>query len=596
MRETQPGAAQWLDRCAFRRLRMTPLPLLELSSARVVSRLLLALLQTVLLLGVGKLGFNVHLGALCLITIGFFVGAVACSQEAAAVVGDVVTLPCAALARLDADRSRRARGRDGRRRRALPAPLRLGGRVRLARSLPVGSRLSDTTNLVESTVEELEGNRVRLTVGVPSHDVKHAVEHAAADIAGSMKIPGFRKGKAPLPIVVQRVGREVLIAEAVDSHIGGWFWNAATRTRVQPVSQPEYEFELPASSDADWSFSAVFDVQPKPELADWSKLEVPWTEAKAPAADVELELERLRDAVAELAPVEGRGAAEGDTVVLDLVSSSGEVQNDYVVEVGSGRLLPELEQALVGVAPGETKTIDLSRGEEAFSVDVTLKDLKQKVLPPLDDELARSASEFDTLSELRADIETKLEEQLAEELDVTFRTAVVDSLVEASKVEPAPALVESRAAQAWNGLVRSIARRGIEPAQYFQITGRDPVAVQERLRLEAGRSVARELTLDAVADKLGIEVSDDEVKAAIRENAEAAGESGEAAIEELFGSGRHEDIREDLRMRAALDRVAAEVRRVPADLARIREQIWTPEKETPETPAKLWTPGSKEPV
>ena len=307
-------------------------------------------------------------------------------------------------------------------------------------------------------------------------------------------------------------------------------------------------------------------------------------------------LERLRDAVAELAPVEGRGAAEGDTVVLDLVSSSGEVQNDYVVEVGSGRLLPELEQALLGLAPGETKTVDLSRGEDAFSVDVTLKDLKQKVLPPLDDELARSASEFDTLAELRADIEGKLTEQVAEELDVTFRTAVVDRLVQASKVELAPALVESRAAQAWNGLVRSIARRGIEPAQYFEITGQDPVAVQERLRLEAGQSVARELTLDAVADKLGIEVSDDEVKAAIRENAEAAGESADAAIEELFGSGRHEDIREDLRMRAALDRVAAEVKRVPADLARIREQIWTPEKETPETPAKLWTPGSKEPA
>src|SRR5579883_3340510 len=131
-----------------------------------------------------------------------------------------------------------------------------------------------------------------------------------------MKIPGFRKGKVPLPIVVQRVGRETLLAEAVDSHIGGWFWSAAVKTRVRPVSAPEYEFELPASSDADWSFRAVFDVQPKPELADWSKLEVPWAEATAPAEDVEHELERVRDTVAELAPVEGRGAAEGDTVVV----------------------------------------------------------------------------------------------------------------------------------------------------------------------------------------------------------------------------------------------------------------------------------------
>src|ERR1700756_1596875 len=126
---------------------------------------------------------------------------------------------------------------------------------------------------VQTQVEELPENRVRLTVQVPSHDVHHAVEHAADDLAQSVKVPGFRKGKVPRQVLLQRVGRERLMTEAVESHIGGWFWNAAARTRLRPVEQPEYDFELPASSDEDWQFTATVAVQAKPEVADWATLE-----------------------------------------------------------------------------------------------------------------------------------------------------------------------------------------------------------------------------------------------------------------------------------------------------------------------------------
>src|SRR5215210_1196726 len=130
---------------------------------------------------------------------------------------------------------------------------------------------------VQTQVEELGGDRVRLTVEVPSADVKHAVEHAASDLAGSVKIPGFRKGRVPLPVLVQRIGRERLYAEAVESHIGGWFWNAAAQTRIRPVEQPE--------GDAPWRFTATVAVQPKPDLPDWRTLEV-----AAPDPDVPAEL------------------------------------------------------------------------------------------------------------------------------------------------------------------------------------------------------------------------------------------------------------------------------------------------------------------
>src|ERR671935_1336932 len=161
---------------------------------------------------------------------------------------------------------------------------------------------------MQTQVEQLDGDRVRLTVEVPAHDVHHAVEHAANDLAASVRIPGFRKGKVPMPLLVKRIGKERLYSEAVESHIGGWFWNAATRARVNPTAQPEFDYELPASENEDWEFSATVEVQPKPEPADWTKLEVPKAEAEVPQEIVQAELEALQRTVGELVPVEGRPA------------------------------------------------------------------------------------------------------------------------------------------------------------------------------------------------------------------------------------------------------------------------------------------------
>src|ERR671934_2728587 len=271
---------------------------------------------------------------------------------------------------------------------------------------------------VEAQVEELADNRVRLTVEVPQADLKHAVEHATSDLAGSVKVPGFRKGKVPQEVLLARLGRERVFGEAVESHIGGWFLNAAANTRIRPVAAPEYAYDLPSSEDEEFQFTATVSVQPKPEPADWTGLEVPYAEPEVPSEVVDQELEELRASVAELAPVEGRAARTGDVAVIDVLDASGEGQRDLVVELGSGRLLEEIERALIGASPGETKTleVELADGSKS-SADVTLSELKEKVLPPLDDELARSASEFDTLDELRADIERQIREVLDEEAE-----------------------------------------------------------------------------------------------------------------------------------------------------------------------------------
>ena len=445
---------------------------------------------------------------------------------------------------------------------------------------------------MQAQVEEIAENRVRMTVQVPSHDVHHAIEHAASDLAERVKIPGFRKGKVPQQVLLQKIGRERLMTEAIDSHIGGWFWNAATRTRVRPVAQPEYDFELPASDGEDWQFTATFPVQARPELPDWSTLEVGAYEPEVPEELVEQELDALRATVAELVPVEGRPVAADDTVVVDLVSPDGETRRDYVVELGRGAVVEEIERELVGLDAGATKEIEFELADESKqTVSVTVKEIKEKVLPELDDELARAASEFDTLAELRADAEERLRAQIAEEAEAQFRSDVADSLVDASKVDVSGPLVEARTRELLRGLVRQVEARGIPFETYLTMTGQPPEQLIARLGEEAQRSVARELVLEAAAERLGLEVTDDDVETLVREQAGVVGDDADETIARLRESGRFEQLRDDLRLRNALDRVASEVKRIPRELADAREQIWTPDKEKQQADTKLWTPG-----
>jgi trigger factor len=442
---------------------------------------------------------------------------------------------------------------------------------------------------MSAQVEELPENKVRLTVDVPSADVHHAVEHAASDLAESVKIPGFRQGKVPMPVLVSRIGKERLYTEAIESHIAGWYSNAVAHTRIRPAEQPELDYELPASDDQDWHFTATVSVLPKPTVADWKTLQVPYEEPEVPADYVDHELNVLRSTIAELSPVEDRPAQQGDTVVIDLVAGDGG-QRDYVVELGTGRLLPELEEQLIGMSPGDTKEIPLDRpGEDPGPpVQVAMKEIKEKVLPPLDDELARSASEFDTLDELRADVEQRLREQLDAEADEAFRRATLDRLVDASNVRVSGPLVDGRTRTLLRELDTVMRRSGGSLDAYLQLSGEPAEALVARLREQAAASVAGELVLEAAADQLGISVGDEDVDAAFRDRFD----DPDTVIAQAREAGAYDTQREDMRLARALDTIASEVERVAPEQAAAREAIWTPDKEKPKTETKLWTPGS----
>jgi trigger factor len=446
---------------------------------------------------------------------------------------------------------------------------------------------------VKTKVEELPESRVRLDVEVPEEDVAHAFEHAASDMAESLRLPGFRKGKAPVPVVVARVGREAVWQEALRGHLDSWFWSAAETSGIRPVASPEVEFDGLPDDGGTFRFSATVAVMPKPEVADWTTLEVPFAEAEVPAEAVDAELDRLRDTVAELAPVEDRAVREGDTVVLDILGEGVPPQRDYVTEVGADRLVNEIDDALPGMERGATKSVDIQGAEGQLPVDVTVKEIKEKVLPEADDELARSASEFETLEELRAEIESRLLEQLTEELEIRFREAAVDALVNASEVETVEPLVERRTAELWSGIARSLQMRGISTETYLTMTGQSADDVVARLRAEAEQSLARELVLDAAASKLGVEVPDEEIDELIESQSEE-GDDIEESKRLLQENGGYERIRADLRLKKALDEIVAGVKRIPVELAAARDKLWTPEKEKEGTKMNIWTPGSEE--
>ncbi len=449
---------------------------------------------------------------------------------------------------------------------------------------------------VRTKVEELPESRVRLEVEVPEADVQHAMEHAASDLAASLRIPGFRKGKAPVRVVAARVGREALWEEAVRSHLDGWFWNAAATSGVRPVANPEVDVGdgVPEEGEG-FRFTATVSVVPKPGLADWSQLEVGVPEAEVPEELVDAELESLRAAVAELSPVDDRPAQPGDVAVIDMEGAEiGTTQRDYVVEIGSGRLVDEIEAALVGMSPEESKEVEFELlDDRKATVGVTVRGVKERVLPPLDDDLAQAASEFETLPELRADIEARLREQLEVELELKLRQDAVDALVAASTFDSLEPMVERRTAELAAGFVRSIERRGLSLEVYLSMTGQTQDQIVARLRAEAEQALKRELALDAVADQLGLEVSDEEIETLVRQEAEEAGEDPDALLVSARESAGFEQLRGDLRMRKALDAVVEGVERIPIELARAREKLWTPEKEKAPTEMKIWTPGSE---
>jgi trigger factor len=472
-----------------------------------------------------------------------------------------------------------------------------------------GRRLTLGAMPVKTTVTELPDSRVRLEAEVSSEEIESTLQRTATALGREMRIPGFRKGKVPPQMVIQRVGREAVLEQAVRDALPHWYEQALLQAEVSTVGDPKLDLqELPPAGEP-LSFSIEVSVTPKAQLGTYTGLEVGRREPEVPTEAVDQELERLQEALARVESVE-RPVQEGDLAVVDFVGRvdgetfEGGEARDYMLEIGGGRLIEGFEEQLVGAAAGDQRTVEIDfpgdygaedlAGKHA-SFDVTVKGVNEKHLPELDDDFASEASEFDTLDELRADIEGKLRAAQERSIEEEFRQAVVDAAAAEAGIDIPDELVQARAEEMWHRTEHALEHQNIDPETFLKTSGRTREQVIEEAKPDAAKQMARESVLEAVADAESIEISDDELLEVLGASAEREGMTTEQVLERLKESGRDATLRHDLRLRRAAEFLAENAKPIGMGQAAAREQIWTPEKEREPGAGGLWTPGSAEP-
>ena len=448
---------------------------------------------------------------------------------------------------------------------------------------------------METAVEHLEENKVKISVEIDAHDVDHAFEHALADMAKDVRVPGFRPGKTPIAVVRQRVGEEALAEEALRSHINGWWTRACSAAAIDAIDQPEINWpKMPVPGET-FNFTGIVTVPPKAELP--AKLELQAVRPAVEATDdvIDAEIERIRTAGATFQAIDAAVEA-GHQVLVDM---SGAVDGnlikdaqatDLLVEAGSGRLLDELDYAIIGMRTGESREVTMTlpaeqkpkklAGREAVFT-ITAKEIRARVMPDLDDTFAKEMAGFDTLAELRADIKTAREETALREADGQFRRNVLQDLGAQAIVEVPPSMVGRRIDDRLQTMARSLGQQGIQLEQYMQMMGRDLNSLAMELMPEAEREVREELALDAYADQQKIVIDDEKLRAFITEQANEENEAEDVVDRIMNDAAMREDVRRDLQLRDALDHAVAAAKEITPEQAEARANAREPKVAEP---------------
>jgi trigger factor len=377
---------------------------------------------------------------------------------------------------------------------------------------------------VKSTVENLSPTRVRLAVEVPFADLKPSLDKAYKAIAQQVRVPGFRPGKVPTRVIDQRVGRDTVLQEAVNEALPQLYGEAAREHEIQPLGQPDITDITSFDEIVDgstWHFTAEVDVRPEITLPGLEGIELTVEDAEVTDADVDEQLDELRDRFSTLKGVD-RPAEEGDYVSLDLVSvvDGEEIEGgsakgrSYVV--GSNDFVDGLDEAITGKSAGESATFNatLRQGEHAGTdaeVTATVKSVKIKELPEADDEFAQLASEFDTIDELRADLRTRLAKVRVLEQGAQARDKLLEQLIEQVEFPLPESAVTSEVEFRQHDLVHSLGHDDALLDRFLESQGKTREEWDTEMRESAEKSVRAQFILDAVADKTEVQIGDAEL-------------------------------------------------------------------------------------
>ena len=422
-------------------------------------------------------------------------------------------------------------------------------------------------------VEKLEKNMAKLTVEVSAEDFKAAIKKAFNKNKNRFSIPGFRKGKAPQAMIEKMYGEGVFYEDAADEAINASYAEAMKESALDIVSRPEVTIEK-IGKDEPFVYSALVAVKPEVTLGQYKGVEVEKADASVSAEDVEAELKKVQEQNARLLTVEDRGVEDGDQTVIDFEGFvdgkgfEGGKAEDYPLTIGSHSFIDTFEEQLIGKKIGEECEVNVTFPTEYHAADlagkpatfkVTVKEIKVKELPELNDEFASEVSEFDTLDEYKKDVEKKLAEKKEIEANSKNEDAVVAKVVENASMEIPDKMIDAQAENMVQDMARRMQSQGLSLDMYLKYTGMTVEQMKEQARPDAEKRIRTRLVLEAVAQAENIQISDEKVDEEVAKMAEAY----KMEVDKLKSYMSESDIKqmkEDLAVQQAVDLLVAEAK------------------------------------
>ena len=422
-------------------------------------------------------------------------------------------------------------------------------------------------------VEKLEKNMAKLTVEVSAEDFKAAIKKAFNKNKNRFAIPGFRKGKAPQAMIEKMYGEGVFYEDAADEAINASYAEAMKESGLDIVSRPEVTIEK-IGKDEPFVYSALVAVKPEVTLGQYKGVEVEKADASVSAEDVEAELKKVQEQNARLLTVEDRGVEDGDQTVIDFEGFvdgkgfEGGKAEDHPLTIGSHSFIDTFEEQLIGKKIGEECEVNVTFPTEYHAADlagkpatfkVTVKEIKVKELPELNDEFASEVSEFDTLDEYKKDVEKKLAEKKEIEANSKNEDAVVAKVVENATMEIPDKMIDAQAENMVQDMARRMQSQGLSLDMYLKYTGMTVEQMKEQARPDAEKRIRTRLVLEAVAQAENIQISDEKVDEEVAKMAEAY----KMEVDKLKSYMSESDIKqmkEDLAVQQAVDLLVAEAK------------------------------------
>ena len=415
-------------------------------------------------------------------------------------------------------------------------------------------------------VEKLEKNMAKLTIEVPALEFDAAIKNAYNKNKNKFSIPGFRKGKAPLAMLEKMYGAGIFYEDAANEVIDASYPKAAEESKEEIVSTPEIKVTQIEKGKA-FIYEATVALKPEVTLGEYKGVEVKKAEAVVTDEDVENELTAARKKNGRLIDVEDGAIEDGDNTIIDFTgyiddkTFDGGAGTDYPLVIGSHSFIEGFEDQLIGKKKGETCDVNVTFPAEYHADElagkpakfvVTIKEVKRNELPELNDEFASEVSDFDTLDEYKADIRKKLQEKKEQDAKVENENNVIEKVVENAQMDLPQPMVDTQAREMVENYARRLQSQGLNINDYMKYTGMTPEKLMEQMRPEAEKRIKTRLVLEKVVEVENVEVSDEKLDEQINEIAASYKLEG-AKLKEMMGEREKEQIREDLKVQAAID-------------------------------------------